>query len=123
MFVENYRAGQKWIPGRIIKSTGPLSFLVELENGQQRRCHSDHLGHKFLDASGSERSQVTSEESLVAPFSTTAVPEATSAVDSSDTCPPVPTQSPSSTSVTAQSATHRYPLRNRKQREWFEPRF
>ena len=43
VFVKNFGAGSKWLPGKIVNMSGPVSFLVELEDGRSRRCHQDHL--------------------------------------------------------------------------------
>ena len=42
--VRNFRpAGPKWIPGVILKQTGPVSFVVQVENGLVWKRHVDHL--------------------------------------------------------------------------------
>ena len=33
MFVKNYQPGVKWLPGVIVKKTGPVSFVDGLEDG------------------------------------------------------------------------------------------
>ena len=33
VYARNYAKGDKWLPGRIVKTTGPVSYEVELENG------------------------------------------------------------------------------------------
>ena len=43
MYVLNFRAGEKWIPGKIIQSNGPVSFCIQLQNGKIVRRHQDHL--------------------------------------------------------------------------------
>ena len=39
--VRNYGPGAKWIPGGIVKQTGPVSFLVKLTDGCLCHCHQD----------------------------------------------------------------------------------
>jgi len=34
VYVRNFGRGHPWLPGRILESTGPVSFRVQLENGQ-----------------------------------------------------------------------------------------
>ena len=34
VYVLNFRAGEKWIPGKIIQSNGPVSFCIQLQNGK-----------------------------------------------------------------------------------------
>ena len=44
VMVRNLRTtGPKWIPGTIVKQTGPVSYVVEVEQGQQWKRHVDHL--------------------------------------------------------------------------------
>ena len=44
-------AGQKWLPGKIVKQTGPVSFLVKLEGGQMWRRHINQIRKRFVDKS------------------------------------------------------------------------
>ena len=43
VFVKICQPGVKWLPGGIVKKTGPVSFAVRLGDGQQRRCHQDQI--------------------------------------------------------------------------------
>jgi hypothetical protein len=43
VMVRNLRPGKKWVPGVIKKQLGPLTFLVEVENGILWKRHIDHL--------------------------------------------------------------------------------
>ena len=44
VFVENFPSKKpRWIPGTIVKVTGPLSYEVELENGSRVRRHIDNV--------------------------------------------------------------------------------
>lgn len=43
VFVRNHAQGDKWLPGTITETSGPLSFRVHIENGRTMRCHQDHL--------------------------------------------------------------------------------
>ena len=43
VFVKNFGPGRKWLPGKVTKVTGPVSYQVKLEDGRQRRCHVDQL--------------------------------------------------------------------------------
>ena len=49
VFVSNFGAGQRWLPGRIVEMSGPVSFHVLLEDGRRKRCHQDHLWSKVVD--------------------------------------------------------------------------
>ena len=52
VFVKYYGqgGGWKWVPGKIIKRTGPLSFKVLLHNGDVCRRHQDQLRKRVDDA-------------------------------------------------------------------------
>ena len=41
--VRNFSQGPMWIPGVVIRVRGPVSYTVELANGEQKCRHVDHL--------------------------------------------------------------------------------
>ena len=45
MYARNFgtSTGQKWLPAVIIEVTGPVSFMVRLQDNRLVRCHLDHL--------------------------------------------------------------------------------
>ena len=43
VYTRNYSAGQMWLPGKIVKQTGPVSFLVKLEGGRVWRRHINQI--------------------------------------------------------------------------------
>ena len=46
VMVRNLRpSGPKWIPGTILKQTGPLSFIVQVDHGLVWKRHVDHIHH------------------------------------------------------------------------------
>ena len=47
VFVRNFGQGPKWLPGEVIKSSGPVSCIVQLVGGGVRRCHHDQLRHRY----------------------------------------------------------------------------
>ena len=51
MFARNYHHGDRWLPGVIQKKTGPVSFLVKLNDGRMRRCHQDQLRKHTVELS------------------------------------------------------------------------
>jgi len=124
VFVKNFGSGFRWLPGKIVNITGPVSFHVELEDGRQRRCHLDHLRRREIEDSTSQ----TAEDSI--PFSPSRPPEVgqetsttpTSPESSSVTDPPTERREPSVTAPQpSDTSTRRYPHRHRKPREHFEP--
>ena len=46
VYVRNFSATQKWIPGRVIKVMGRLSYQVETETGNICWCHVDHMRYR-----------------------------------------------------------------------------
>jgi len=45
VLVRVYGHNHKWTRGTILKSTGPLSYIVKLPNDTTWRCHQDQLKH------------------------------------------------------------------------------
>ena len=41
--MKNLGAGSKWLPGKIVETSGLVSFHVLLEDGRHKRCHQDQL--------------------------------------------------------------------------------
>ena len=49
VLVKNFNStGKKWLCGHIIKSVGPLSYLIKLSDGRIFRHHVDHLRKCFI---------------------------------------------------------------------------
>ena len=43
VYVRNFGRGEKWIPGEIVKSTGPVSYKVKTNDGLLVRRHADQI--------------------------------------------------------------------------------
>ena len=43
VYARDFRQGQSWLTGTIVKCLGSVSFKVETSNGQIIHCHQDHL--------------------------------------------------------------------------------
>ena len=42
VMIRNVRqSGPKWVPGTILKKTGPLSYVVKMTSGLEWNCHVD----------------------------------------------------------------------------------
>ena len=71
MFVRNFRTGQPWLPGQVVRVSGPVSFEVELTNCQIVRRHQDHIRKRtgMTDSSDGDfvTEQLASESLLGAP--------------------------------------------------------
>ena len=83
IYYYNHGVGNKWLPGQVIKQTGPVSFHVDLDNGHHRRCHQDQLRPRDTQENGVELhsdipvtvSDVKSISAVTSTTSTTAVEE------------------------------------------------
>ena len=43
VFVRDFPGGKTWLPGSVVETQGPLSFIVDLEDGRRVRRHIDHV--------------------------------------------------------------------------------
>ena len=58
VFVENFTNRKpKWLPGTVVKVTGPLSYVIELQNGTTVRRHVDSIRKR--ESSSSEQDSDT----------------------------------------------------------------
>ena len=129
VFVKNFSGGCRWLPGRIIELSGPVSCRVRLEDGRLRRCHQDHLRSRLVDDGISDTSPTVPDDGV--PISPTSAGTANEMVEAAVVPPPVsgeaepppqPSTPPESISPpTSESRERRYPHRHRKAREHFEP--
>lgn len=49
VLVRNYLQGEKWLPGTIVRQTGPVSYSVRLSDGRERRCHQDQVRKRWAE--------------------------------------------------------------------------
>ena len=54
VYAKNFGQGNRWLPGLIVSSKGPVSFEIKLQNGKKCRRHQDHLRHRAANDSASE---------------------------------------------------------------------
>ena len=141
VYSKNFGQGPKWIPGEIVESTGPVSFLVKLVSGQIIRRHQDHLRvrhHNLSEEASSdqrERVEVDIDTScevtassdhaiIIEPTTERAVTEpANTARPSTDTNSPVEqaTETPATPAPpTVRTPAKVYPKRSRAQPDWFD---
>ena len=124
VFVKNFGAGSKWLPGQIVKMSGPVSFLVERENGRCRRCHQYHIRHRVVEDDGQNISQIMSDDGFIVGPSNHSIRQKTTSESPSPqkTGKPAPSSTVTSTQPkAAKTLTHRYPRLGRKPVERFEP--
>ena len=48
MYAKDFRQGQSWLTGTIVKCSGPVSYEVKTDDGQLIRRHQDHLRKKSV---------------------------------------------------------------------------
>lgn len=135
VYVRNFRPGQCWLPGSVIKSSGPVSFEVKLSNGQIVRRHQDHIRKRSQTESVESNDgntadltectpspvaleEVPTEEDTAIPAAPTAAMSSTSGDPPPGSLPQEPvndTPGPRDTSATEPSSSpqRRYPTRLR----------
>ena len=47
VYIRNLSTGPKWLTGKIVTVTGPVSFVIALNDGRFIRRHVDHIRKKF----------------------------------------------------------------------------
>ena len=76
VFAKNYLKGKKWLPGSIIKKTGPVSYKVLLETGRIIRCHQDQIRRCFIDETVTTKEQpLLTDDDLTMFQDSTTIPE------------------------------------------------
>ena len=117
VFIKNFIAGHRWLPGKIIEVLGPVTYRVQLESGRCRKCHQDHLRERVVMDGGPEMSQVMSDESLA--FGSTSTDDTVRQETSSESQPspldagprmPSPPQQPNNSSTTSTSIVSSQPI-------------
>ena len=119
VFVKNYGRGQRWLPGKIIKVTGPVSFLVKLANGRYQGCHQDQLRHSAVVVDPTVETPEPNSADVLIPFSSS---ESNQSEECTNESVIEPTSSGARVSETA-GVTQRYPKRahvppNRLEPNW-----
>jgi hypothetical protein len=122
VFVKNFGGGNRWLAGKVIKKTGPVSFHIRLDDGRYRRCHQEQLRFRVTDE-GPEMREVGVDNSVP---ETEPVPIESAATemiqtDASTTHSPTEVAEPAAPPEVPHTTTRNYPRRQRKPREWFEP--
>ena len=137
VFVRNFRPGRPWIPGHVVRLSGPVSLVVKLTNGYVVKRHQDHVRKRSESMESSDHETLpepvddtavpvpavvgTEEDSVPAAptedlTSAAAVPTSDSATSSPPTAPQPMTSVPNANSTvvpTSASPRHRYPTRSR----------
>ena len=68
VYARNYATGPKWLPGRIVESSGNVLFTVVLMDGHQVRKHTDQLIRRYVDSTGqTDGEQLDYDDTSVSP--------------------------------------------------------
>lgn len=54
IFIRNRAQGDKWLPGTIVTTSGPVSYRVQTPNGRMYRCHQDQIRPREYTAPSSQ---------------------------------------------------------------------
>ena len=87
IYVKNHRPVPTWLCGKVIETTGPLSYRVQLEDERTWRCHQDHLRQHVKNSSESTQIPNTLDGIASPPEAEIASPE-TPTVTENETPPP-----------------------------------
>jgi len=118
VFTRNFSKGDKWLPGRIVERTGPVSFKVELEGEGLiwrrhqdliRKRHVDEIPYSPVDLELPEDDSKNLSEPEV-------VPEV---IPTPEVRPTAQLEAPSP-EPNEQTSASRYPKRLRKPPEWYQ---
>ena len=113
VFLKNF-AGSGWLPGKVLETSGPVSFHVLLEDGRCKRCHQDQLRPRVTDDGPPDMSEIP----VTPTMPPTPEPGITNTEHSntqmSDTTDSSDTTESTDTTNSSESHVHRYPRRQRK---------
>lgn len=49
VYIKNFSAGPKWLPGVVVQATGPLAYLVQVGEGRHLKRHVNHIRSQTSD--------------------------------------------------------------------------
>ena len=62
VWARNFREGTKWVQATVVDQVGPLSYHVQVQNGEMWRRHIDHLRAGSEQSTSSDTAEVTPEQ-------------------------------------------------------------
>ena len=90
VYVEDFTASpQKWIPGKIVEVTGPLSYCIELLDGSTVRRHVDNVIQRCLTDVPISPAVLAPTPVSVQPVDPLALPDLPSSLDLTQPVPPL----------------------------------
>ena len=115
VYARNYARGPKWVQGVVTKVLGRVTFIIETDHGLWRR-HKNQLQPRLLESENKTSPSPNVGDPIVQ------YPEAAASGQSRNEAPPIErsTEKPSSSSVPNE---RRYPLRARKQTQFYQATF
>ena len=111
VYVKNFGAGRNWLPGSILKCTGPVSSHVKLKDGRERCCHQDQIRSRSVQEENesddkSEESEQSNFDAIQVDCPHEAADESTTqSVTGAATTPATDTAEPVTTSANATTST------------------
>ena len=120
VFLKNF-AGSGWLLGKVLETSGPVSFHVLLEDGRCKRCHQDQLRPRVTDDGPPDMSEIPVTLTMPSTPELGTTNTEHSNTQMSDTTDSSDTTESTDTTNSSESNVHRYPRRQRKPRERFEP--
>ena len=48
VFIRNFGVGSRWISGMTLNSSGPMTWLIKLEDGKTVIRHADHIRRRYI---------------------------------------------------------------------------
>ena len=95
VYVEDFTASpQKWIPGKIVQVTGPLSYCIELLDGSTVRRHVDNVIQRCLTDVPASPAVLAPTPVSVQPVDPLALPDLPSSLDLTQSQPVPPLDPP-----------------------------
>ena len=64
MYGRDFRQGQSWLTGTIVKCSGPVSYKVKTDDGQLIRHHQNHLRKRSVQPLSWHNDSVTDDHQI-----------------------------------------------------------
>ena len=65
VYVRNFRPGRHWLPGFLLRTAGPCSFMAKLLDGRVVRRHRNHIRRRDLEIDEDQTSGGSTVDDLV----------------------------------------------------------
>ena len=78
VYIRDFSSGKSWVPGKVESICDPLTYWVELQNGQSVCRHVDHILHRSTTDSESDPAPIVLEPPYQRNLPQSLSPESTS---------------------------------------------